>query len=202
MGAVVRVHRAHPVGKRGGAEGTKQEYVNARLIELARADHLVVRLKGGDPFVFGRGGELNALTAAGIDVVVVPGTTSALAAPAAAGIPATMRGISSSIAIVTAQRGGSIDGILQFAQTSDTLIVLKARSNLEEVANVVARAVIGTRLAVLVSNATLPDQCSVTGPVADIALLADREQIEAPATLIVGDVVAASQTLARLVIAS
>jgi uroporphyrin-III C-methyltransferase/precorrin-2 dehydrogenase/sirohydrochlorin ferrochelatase len=191
------------VGKRGGAESTNQMHINARLIELASAGHFVVRLKGGDPFVFGRGGEeLNALTAAGIDVIVVPGITSAFAAPAAAGIPATMRGFSSSIAIVTAQGGEGIDRIRELARVSETLIVLMARSNLEEVASAIAHAVGRGRLAALVSNATLPNQRSVSGPIADIARLADREQIETPATLIVGDVVGAGQTLARLVIAS
>src|SRR5207302_306242 len=152
--------------------------------------HFVVRLKGGDPFVFARGGEeLSALTAAGIDVVVVPGITSAFAAPAAAGIPATMRGLSSSIAITTAQGGDSADRLGELAQASDTLIVLMARSNLEEVARVVARAVGGSRPAALVSNATLPNQRTVSGPVGDIARLADREAIEAPATVIVGAVV-------------
>jgi uroporphyrin-III C-methyltransferase/precorrin-2 dehydrogenase/sirohydrochlorin ferrochelatase len=191
------------VGKRGGAESTNQMHINARLIELAGAGHFVVRLKGGDPFVFGRGGEeLNALTAAGIDVIVVPGITSAFAAPAAAGIPATMRGFSSSIAIVTAQGGEGIDRIRELARVSETLIVLMARSNLEEVASAIAHTVGRGRLAALVSNATLPNQRSVSGPIADIARLADREQIETPATLIVGDVVGAGQTLARLVIAS
>jgi uroporphyrin-III C-methyltransferase/precorrin-2 dehydrogenase/sirohydrochlorin ferrochelatase len=178
------------VGKRGGLESASQERINARLIELARAGHFVVRLKGGDPFVFARGGEeLNALTAAGIDVMVVPGITSAFAAPAAAGIPTTMRGLSSSIAITTAQGGDSADRLGELAHASDTLIVLMARSNLEEVARVVARAVGGSRPAALVSNATLPNQRSVSGPVGDIARLADRAGIEAPATLIVGAVV-------------
>lgn len=178
------------VGKRGGSASTNQEHINARLIELARAGYFVVRLKGGDPFVFGRGGEeLNALTAAGIDVVVVPGITSAFAAPAAANIPVTMRGTSSSIAIVTAQGGEGVERLRALAEASDTLIVLMARSNLEQVAAIIARAVGRTRPAALVSNATLPNQRSVTGPIADIARLADREAIEAPATLIVGDVV-------------
>jgi uroporphyrin-III C-methyltransferase/precorrin-2 dehydrogenase/sirohydrochlorin ferrochelatase len=182
--------RLEAVGKRGGLESTSQEHINARLIELARAGQFVVRLKGGDPFVFARGGEeLNALTGAGIDVVVVPGITSAFAAPAAAGIPATMRGLSSSIAITTAQGGDSIDRLSELAQASDTLIVLMARSNLDQIASILARAVGGSRPAALVSNATLPNQRTVTGPVGDIARLADREAIEAPATLIVGAVV-------------
>src|SRR5439155_1263304 len=80
----------------------------ARLIELARAGHFVVRLKGGDPFVFGRGGEeLAQLALAGIDVIAVPGVSAAFAAPESVGVPVTMRGLASSVAITTAQGGGS-----------------------------------------------------------------------------------------------
>jgi uroporphyrin-III C-methyltransferase/precorrin-2 dehydrogenase/sirohydrochlorin ferrochelatase len=191
--------RLEAVGKRGGSESSRQEDITARLIELAREGHLVVRLKGGDPFVFGRGGEeMNDLIAAGVDVVVVPGITSAFAAPASAGIPATMRGIASSVAITTAQ-GGSLNRIGDLARAADTLIVLMARSNLKEVAEAVARSVGGSRPAALVSNATLPEERSVTGTIADIAHLADRDAITTPATLIVGEVVARGQLAARRV---
>ncbi len=188
------------VGKRRGSESSRQEDITARLIELARSGHFVVRLKGGDPFVFGRGGEeLDGLIAAGVDVVVVPGITSAFAAPASVGIPATMRGIASAVAITTAQGGDSLHRIGELARATDTLIVLMARSNLKEVAAVVARAVGGTRAAALVSNATLPDERCVSGTVAEIAHLADRDAITTPATLIVGEVVTRAQLAARSV---
>jgi siroheme synthase len=150
--------------------------------------------------VFGRGGEeLNELTAAGVDVIVVPGITSAFAAPASIGIPSTMRGIASSVAITTAQGGDSLDRIGELARATDTLIVLMARSNLKEVAAAVARAVGGSRAAALVSNATLPDERSVSGTISEIAHLADRDAITTPATLIVGEVVAQAQLAARSV---
>jgi uroporphyrin-III C-methyltransferase/precorrin-2 dehydrogenase/sirohydrochlorin ferrochelatase len=188
------------VGKRGGSESSRQEDITARLIELAGSGHFVVRLKGGDPFVFGRGGEeLNDLIAAGVDVLVVPGITSAFAAPASAGIPATLRGVSSSVAITTAQGGDSVGRIGDLARAADTLIVLMARSNLKEVAAAVARSVGGSRPAALVSNATLPEERSVSGTIADIAHLADRDAITAPATLIVGEVVTRGQLAARSV---
>lgn len=188
------------VGKRAGAESSRQDDITARLIELARSGHFVVRLKGGDPFVFGRGGEeLNHLIAAGVEVTVVPGITSAFAAPASIGIPSTMRGIASSVAITTAQGGASLDRIEDLARTADTLIVLMARSNLKEVAATVARAVGASRPAALVSNATLPDERSVSGTIADIAHLADRDAITTPATLIVGEVVSRAQPAARRV---
>ncbi|HEV2414851.1 MAG TPA: uroporphyrinogen-III C-methyltransferase, partial [Candidatus Dormibacteraeota bacterium] len=94
--------RLEAVGKRGGEDSVSQEEITARMVELARAGHFVVRLKGGDPFLFGRGGEeLRDLTGAGIDVIVVPGVTSALAAGASIGIPATLRGVASSVTITT-----------------------------------------------------------------------------------------------------
>ena len=189
--------RLEDVGKRGGQESARQANITARLIELARAGNSVVRLKGGDPFVFGRGGEeLFELQQAGIDVVVVPGITAALAAPAAAGISVTKRGVASSVAITTARGSGGLDRLSDLARAADTLVVLMARADLAQVAAVLARAVGGTRAAALISNATLPDQRSVTGPLDRIARLADEAAIGPPATLVVGDVVAAEHVLA------
>jgi uroporphyrin-III C-methyltransferase / precorrin-2 dehydrogenase / sirohydrochlorin ferrochelatase len=187
------------VGKRAGLENPRQETISKRLIELARAGHFVIRLKGGDPFVFGRGGEeLATLVEAGIEVVVVQGVTAALAAPAAAGIAPTMRGVASSVAITTAQGGGSEDRLRELARAADTLIVLMPRDNLAEVAAALADAVGGSRPAAVISNATLPDQRSVSGRLDRIARLADQEAIGKPATLVVGDVVAAATSLAEL----
>ena len=190
--------RLENVGKRGGHASTRQANINARLIELARSGHFVVRLKGGDPFVFGRGGEeLDHLTQAGIDVVIVPGVSSALAAPAAAGIPVTKRGIASSVAITTAQGADSLDRLADLARAADTLVVLMALGDLVEVTEVLGRAVGGSRPAAVIGNATLPGQRSVTGTLDRIARLAAEAAIEAPATLVVGDVVAAELVLAR-----
>jgi uroporphyrin-III C-methyltransferase/precorrin-2 dehydrogenase/sirohydrochlorin ferrochelatase len=192
--------RLENVGKRGGQASARQANINARLIELARAGHHVVRLKGGDPFVFGRGGEeLDELTRAGVDVVIVPGITSALAAPAAAGIPVTRRGVASSVAITTAQGGGSIDRLADLVRAADTLVVLMALGELPEVAAVLARAVGGSRPAAVIGNATLPNQRSVSGRLDSIARLAADAEIEAPATLVVGDVVAAEEAVGLLV---
>ena len=186
--------RLENVGKRGGHAGSRQANITARLIELARAGHHVVRLKGGDPFVFGRGGEeLDELQRAGIDVVIVPGISSALAAPAAAGIPVTKRGVASSVAITTARGGGSLDRLADLALAADTLVVLMALGELSEVAVALARSVGGSRPAAVISNATLPTQRSVSGTLDSIGRLADEAEIEAPATLVVGDVVAVEQ---------
>ena len=181
---------------RGGHAGTRQANINARLIELAGAGHHVVRLKGGDPFVFGRGGEeLDDLRRAGVDVLIVPGISSALAAPAAAGIPVTRRGVASSVAITTVQGGGSIERLVDLARSADTLVVLMALGDLSEVAVHLSRAVGGSRPAALISNATLPDQRSVKGTLDSIARLAAEAAIAAPATLVVGDVVAVEQVV-------
>ena len=177
------------VGKRGGGESASQEEITARMIELARAGHFVVRLKGGDPFLFGRGGEeLRDLTQAGVAVIVVPGVTSALAAGASIGVPATLRGVGSSVAITTA-RGGEAGRIRDLAAASDTLIVLMARASLRETAAEIAQSVGPSMPAAVVSRATFEDERSVTGPIADIARLADDARLQAPATLIVGEVV-------------
>ncbi len=189
--------RLENVGKRGGRhESGRQASITARLIELAREGHFVARLKGGDPFVFGRGGEeLDGLQQAGIDVVVVPGITSAFAAPAAAGIPVTKRGVASSVAITTAQGPGSLDRLADLARAADTLVVLMALGELSETAAVIGRAVGGSRAAAVVGNATLPSQRTVTGTLDSIARLAAEAAIEAPATLVVGDVVAVERVL-------
>jgi uroporphyrin-III C-methyltransferase / precorrin-2 dehydrogenase / sirohydrochlorin ferrochelatase len=177
------------VGKRAGEESTSQHEITARMIELARAGHFVVRLKGGDPFLFGRGGEeLRALTEAAVDVVVVPGVTSALAAGASIGVPATLRGVASSVAITTA-RGGADGRLRELAAASDTLIVLMARANLREIAAEIGHAVRPSTPAAVISRATFDDQRSVCGPLADIARLADAARLAAPATLVVGEVV-------------
>src|SRR5437879_9450791 len=113
--------RLEDVGKRAGLENPRQEDITARLIELAQAGNAVVRLKGGDPFVFGRGGEeLNGLVKAGVEVIVVPGITAALAAPAAAGIPVTLRGAAASFALTTAQGGGSLAPLRELADAART----------------------------------------------------------------------------------
>jgi uroporphyrin-III C-methyltransferase len=191
--------RLEDVGKRAGLENPRQEDITARLIELAQAGNAVVRLKGGDPFVFGRGGEeLDGLVKAGVEVIVVPGVTAALAAPAAVGIPVTLRGVASSFAVTTAQGGGSLDRLRDLALAADTLVVLMPRTNLAQVAEVLAEAVDGSRPAAVISNATLPNQKMVSGPLDQIAWLADQAAIGAPATLVVGDVVAAAPAVSVL----
>jgi uroporphyrin-III C-methyltransferase/precorrin-2 dehydrogenase/sirohydrochlorin ferrochelatase len=184
--------RLEDVGKRAGHENPRQEHINDRLVGLARAGHDVVRLKGGDPFVFGRGGEeLAALLEAGVDVVVCPGVSAALAAPAAAGIPLTMRGVSSSVAITTAQGPDGLERLAGLARSAETLVVMMPRAGLAEIAAAVVPVVGGARPAAVIAGATLPGQRSVTARLDGIARAADEAGLETPATLVIGDVVAA-----------
>jgi uroporphyrin-III C-methyltransferase/precorrin-2 dehydrogenase/sirohydrochlorin ferrochelatase len=184
------------VGKRGGRRSARQDDITAALIKAARAGREVVRLKGGDPFVFGRGGEeLEALLGAGLEVIVVPGVSAAVAAPAAAGIPLTMRGISASVAFATAT-GADADipeRLLELAAAADTLVLLMPLGVLDDLAARLAAALGPDRPAALVSNATLPDQRVARGRLRDIASVARASGIESPATLVVGEVVNAVQ---------
>jgi len=183
------------VGKRAGKHSARQDDITAALIAAARAGREVVRLKGGDPFVFGRGGEeLEALLAAGLEVIVVPGVSAAVAAPAAAGIPLTLRGVSTSVAFATATAAdaGLPDRLTELAAGADTLVLLMPLGVLDELAARLAAVLGPDRPAALIARATLPDQRVARGRLRDIAALARAAGIEAPATLVVGEVVAAA----------
>jgi uroporphyrin-III C-methyltransferase/precorrin-2 dehydrogenase/sirohydrochlorin ferrochelatase len=179
------------VGKEPGRAAIPQERIDAMLVERARGGAHVVRLKGGDPFVFGRGGEeLLACAAAGVPCVVVPGISSAIAAPAAAGIPVTHRGLSRSFAVVTGSSAYGDDVDLASAATAtDTLVVLMAAGSLEErCAELVAAGRPTDEPAAIVQWATTPEERTVTGTLADLPILAHEARIGPPATLVVGRV--------------
>jgi uroporphyrin-III C-methyltransferase/precorrin-2 dehydrogenase/sirohydrochlorin ferrochelatase len=179
-------------GKRSGRASADQAWITAQLIEAARAGEDVVRLKGGDPFVFGRGGEeLAALRRAGVQVVIVPGVSAALAAPAAAGIPVTLRGVASSLAIVAGsdRDGSSPEWLERIAAAVDTLVVLMPLGNLDDVCARVAVAVGPDRPAALVAAATQSDQEVLRAPIARVAGVARAAGVTSPATLVVGEVV-------------
>jgi uroporphyrin-III C-methyltransferase/precorrin-2 dehydrogenase/sirohydrochlorin ferrochelatase len=176
------------VGKRAGRR-RPQAAVNEQLVAAALAGEDVVRLKGGDPFVFGRGGEeLEALLEAGVQVRVIPGVSSATAAPALAGIPLTLRGASSSVAFVTARTAGGLADLERVAKSADTLVVLMVGQDLAEVANRLAGVLGKERPAALVIRASAPDQQVVPSDLAGVASAAAAAGLDLPALLVVGEV--------------
>jgi uroporphyrinogen III methyltransferase/synthase len=184
------------VGKRGHEPPTRaQEEIQALLVAHARAGRTVVRLKGGDPFVYGRGGEeASACHRAGIPFEVVPGVTSALAAPAFAGIPLTDRRHGASFAVVTGHRDVSRPWTSirwdRLATGVDTLVVLMGMRNLEKIAaTLVAAGRDPASPAAVVMDAASARQRVVTAPLGEIAARARAEGFGAPAVVVVGDVV-------------
>jgi uroporphyrin-III C-methyltransferase len=177
-----------------------QAEIDALLVGRARDGKRVVRLKGGDPFVFGRGGEeALACARAGVPCEVVPGVSSAIAAPAAAGIPVTHRGVAHSFAVVTASsaHGDEVD-LSAVATATDTLVVLMAAGKLEET----CRTLIGAgrapdEPAAIVQWATTGDQRHVTAPLAELPAIARSASIGPPATLVVGAVASLAERLAN-----
>ena len=184
---------AHPaaerfdVGKAPGGASCTQAEINALLITLGRSGKRVVRLKGGDPFVFGRGGEeALALAHAGVAFEVVPGISAALAAPAAAGIPVTHRGLSASVTVVNGHDAAQHDWSA-LARSGGTLVFLMAVEHLPEI---VARLLMHGRPtdepAAIVQWATTPRQKVVTAPLAQIAAATRAAGLQPPAVLVVG----------------
>ena len=182
------------VGKEPGRRATPQSDICALLVQEARRGHLVVRLKGGDPFVFGRGGEeLLACADAGVPIVVVPGVTSPVAAPAAAGIPLTHRGLARSFAVVTASTAHAEDtlDLRRIATATDTLVVLMAAGKLRETCGtLIAAGRSSNTPTAIVQWAWTDEQRTVDGTLADLPERAAAAAIGPPATLIVGPVAA------------
>jgi uroporphyrinogen III methyltransferase / synthase len=175
----------------------RQSEINDLLVELGRRDLEVVRLKGGDPFVFGRGGEeAFALAEGGVPFEVVPGVSALSAVPGSAGIPVTHRGVSAQVTLVSGHSasGQELD-YEHLARTPGTLVVFMGLGHLPELAErLVAAGKDPETPAAVVSNGTRPDGRSVTGTLGEIATLVDG--LASPALLVVGDVVAVGAALA------
>lgn len=185
------------VGKIPRGEFTPQEAINDTLIEHAKAGSHVVRLKGGDSFVFGRGGEeWNACVAAGVPVRVIPGVSSSIAAAALAGVPVTHRSITQGFIVVSGHVGpddhrNAVDWSA-LARSGLTIVVLMGVAALRQVADrLIADGLPPSTPAACVADASMPSQRSVTGTLADIDRLARDAGIGAPAVTIIGDVVTA-----------
>jgi uroporphyrinogen III methyltransferase/synthase len=202
------------VGKEGGGPSVPQEQTEALMIERAQAGRNVVRLKGGDPFVFGRGGEeALALRAAGIEYEVVPGVTAGVAASAYAGIPVTHRGLARAVALVTGQTredgasegDGARDGEEgavdwhALAAFPGTLVLYMGVRRLEQIArSLIDAGRPASEPAAVVEAGTLPGQRTVSATLGTIAETARREQVRAPAITVVGAVAALAEELAWL----
>src|SRR6202035_2836784 len=166
------------VGKRAGRQSITQEHINQAMMVAASSGELVVRLKGGDPFLFGRGGEeVEALQRAGVPVRVIPGVSSALAAPAAAGIPMTHRGVAASVALVTGHRAdGELADLATIALGVDTLVALMP-AHLDAIEARLAAVLGSDRPAAIVSQATTAHQQVVRAPIGSIAAAARATRI-------------------------
>ena len=184
------------VGKRAGGEWTPQEYTNRRLAELAHDGKTVVRLKGGDPFVFGRGGEeAEHLADAGIPFEIVPGVTSAIAGPAVAGIPVTHREYTSSVSFVTGHEDPTKDESAvdweALAATGGTIVVLMGVGKLPAYVAELRNAGLAADTPVaLVERATWPGMAVATGTLDTIVDVRDTAGIEPPAITVIGAVAA------------
>lgn len=191
------------VGKVPGDASSRQSDINDLLIDEARRGKNVVRLKGGDPYVFGRGGEeAEALAAAGIPFEVIPGVTSAVAAPAYAGIPLTHRDYASSFTVVTGSlartgEGSSPDSDwATLAKTPGTLVILMGWRSLSQIAEtLVEHGKPSETPSAVVSWGSEPWQKSVTGTLGSIADTAKSQGLTAPATIVVGEVVGLGRRL-------
>jgi uroporphyrin-III C-methyltransferase / precorrin-2 dehydrogenase / sirohydrochlorin ferrochelatase len=188
------------VGKAAGNVGTSQEEINALLIEHAQRGQRVVRLKGGDPFVFGRGGEeLQALAKAQINFSVIPGITAALGGAAYAGIPLTHRDYAHSVSFVTghAQSDGQEPDWRALAKSGNTAVFYMGLARLDHIVEkLLSHGAPGSRPAGIIAQGTTADQRVVTGTLSSIREVSSEANLASPALLVVGDVVALHSTLA------
>jgi uroporphyrin-III C-methyltransferase len=178
-------------GKRGGKPSATQADISQRLVALARAGHRVLRLKGGDPFVFGRGGEeAMVLTAAGVPFRVIPGITAGLAALAAADIPATLRGVNRAV-IFAAGHGAEEDfDWAPLARAGQPIVLYMVMHNLERiVAALLAAGLAAETPAAVIASATTPKQRILTATLATLTAAAGEQNFEPPAIVVIGDIV-------------
>jgi uroporphyrin-III C-methyltransferase len=189
------------VGKSSTKHELTQEKITELLIKKALEGKKVVRLKGGDPFLFGRGGEeAEALVEQGIDFEVVPGVTSAIAAPAYAGIPLTHRDYASSVAIVTGHKAENAERSVNWAEIAgsvDTIVILMGVGELEDVASQLVEGGLNPNTPVaLIEWGTLKQQRSLTGKIGTIAEEAEKKNVKPPAVIVIGEVVNLGRKLA------
>ena len=183
--------RVIEVGKRGGCKSTPQHFINRLMVRLAKQGRTVARLKGGDPFMFGRGGEeMLALREAGISVEIIPGITSGIAAPAALGIPVTHRGFTHGVTFVTGhtQHGDSPDWAA-LAASGTTLAIYMGMQNLDSIVDQLLAAGLRADMpAAAVQNGTLDGERHVVCALQDLPREVARQGLASPAIVVVGEV--------------
>jgi uroporphyrin-III C-methyltransferase len=190
-------------GKRRGNHSMPQSETTQLLIEKAKQHAIVVRLKGGDPFIFGRGGEeMGDLVAAGVSVEVVPGITSGIAAPAYAGIPLTHRDFSSSVTFVTGHEStGKYRSCINWeaiAQGSETIVVYMGLHNLAEIVKSLSKAGLPASTPIaLVRQGTRADQSELVGNLGNILELITANRFDPPAIAVIGNVVNLRDSLGK-----
>ncbi len=194
LGLAGKGARSIYVGKKGGDHTVSQEILNQILVKEACDGNIVSRLKGGDPFIFGRGGEeAEVLSEAGIPFEIIPGVTSAIAVPAYAGIPLTHRGFTSSVTFVTGHEDPTKDGSnIDWENISvvGTVVFLMGVKNLTHiVTNLIKNGRDPGTPAALIRWGTTADQETLTGTLGNIAEMAEEKNFSPPAIFVVGDVV-------------
>ncbi len=188
------------VGKRTGKHVVPQEKITELLVEKALAGKNIVRLKGGDPFIFGRGGEeAEALADNEIEFEVVPGVSSSVAAPMYAGIPLTHRDYASSVAIVTGHRAGEGERIVDWTKIAgavDTIVILMGVESLDAITTKLVEGGLNPATPVaVIEKGTSAEQRTVTGRIDNIFKKAETAKIHPPAVIVIGEVVSLGRKL-------
>jgi uroporphyrin-III C-methyltransferase len=189
------------VGKRTGKHEVPQDRITELIIEKAQGGGKVVRLKGGDPFIFGRGGEeAEALVEKGIEFEVVPGVSSAVVAPAYAGIPLTHRNYASSVAIITGHAAGDAERVVEWAKIAeavDTMVILMGVESLEAiVGKLLAGGISPEKPVAIVESGTYPQQRTLIGTLGTIVKEMEQWQIKPPSVIVIGEVANLGRKLA------
>lgn len=189
------------VGKRTGLHEVPQDQITNLIVQKAQTGGVVVRLKGGDPFIFGRGGEeVEALIAKGISFEVIPGISSSVAAPMYAGIPLTHRDYAASIAIITGHRAGDAEkpvDWVKIANAVDTMVILMGVESLEGIIDkLLAGGISPNRSVAMVESGTLPQQRTIISTLGTIIAKAKENNLKPPSVIIIGEVTTLGRKLA------
>jgi uroporphyrin-III C-methyltransferase len=189
------------VGKRTGLHEVPQDQITSLIIQKAKQGGTVVRLKGGDPFIFGRGGEeAEALVAEGIAFEVVPGISSSVAAPMYAGIPLTHRDCAASVAIITGHRSGGAEkpvDWVKIANAVDTMVILMGVESLEGIVEKLLKGGISpSRPVAMVESGTLPQQRTLIATLGTIVAKAEENAVKPPSVILIGEVAELGRKLA------